>query len=299
MNFKTIGLLAIIASTVMFSSCNKEKLAQLQSQNQILAAEKARQDSILNDVLGTFNQFEDNLAEIKQRENLVSAAASGDAELGEGGKEQILQDIQLINQLLADNRQIISNLTTQLESSEGQSSQLRSAVSRLKRQLEERDAQVNELKGELASLNMAIEDLNGRVDTLSQVNTRLATLREVQSSQIQEQETKLETQSQKIAAQTQALNSAYYVASSLRDLKQNGITDGRRLATDFNTNDFTKIDMTEVSSIPLGVKKARLLTTHPTDSYTLVEVDGEIASLQITDARRFWQATKYLVIELN
>ncbi len=299
MNRKIFGLVAILASATLFSSCNQGKLEKLQTENQTLAAEKARQDSILNDVLGTFNEFEENLATIKQRENLVSTAASGGGELGEGGKERILQDIQLINQLLADNRQIIANLTTQLEGSEGETNQLRRALSRLKRQMEERDAEVNDLKGQLASLNMTVEDLNGRIDTLSQVNATLATLRESQSSRIEEQETALQSQSEKIAAQTEALNTAYFLAAPMKDLKKNGVIDRSRLATDFNNRDFTKIDLSEVTNIPLGVKKVSVLTPHATDSYTLVEENGEISSLRITDPNRFWQASRYLVIELK
>jgi len=62
---------------------------------------------------------------------------------------------------------------------------------------------------------------------------------------------------------------------------------------------FTAIDLTEVTSIPMGVKKVKLLTPHPSDSYTLVEVDNEISSIEITDPRRFWEASKYLVVELD
>lgn len=299
MNRISFGLVAVLATAMLFTSCNKEKLAQLQSQNQSLADQKAQQDSILNQLLGTLNQFEDNLAEIKQRENLVTAAASGDMELGEGGKDQILQDIQLINQLLADNRQIISDLTSQLEASEGESSQLRRAVSRLKRQMEEKDAEVSDLKDQLATLNMTIEELNGRIDTLNQVNTTLATLRENQASRIEEQEAQLEQQTSKIAAQTQALNTVYYVAADKRELKDAGVLDGRQLAAGFNTGKFTAIDKTEISSIPLGVKKAELHTPHPTDSYTFLEENGEVKSLEITDPQRFWEASRYLVIELN
>lgn len=299
MNRISTGVFAMLAMTVLFSSCNKEKLEQLQNQNLTLSAEKAHQDSVLNDLLGTLNQFEDNLSEIKKRENLVSASANGTSELGEGGKEQILQDIQLINQLMADNRQIIADLTSQLESSEGQSSQLRRAVSRLKRQLEERDAEVTGLKDELANLNMAVEDLNGQIDTLTQINTSLATLRETQTSRIAEQDEQLESQTETIQAQTEALNTVYYVASPLRDLKRNGVMDGRRVAADFNMSMFTKIDLTEITSIPLGVKKAKLHTPHPSDSYTFVEGDNEISSIDITDPQRFWSASRYLVIELD
>lgn len=299
MNPKFIGLVAIMASAIALSSCNKEKLEQLQAQNQSLASEKARQDSVLNEMLSAFNQFEDNLSLIKERENLVSAAAADGSELEGDSKEQVLADIQMINELLADNRSIISKLTSDLEAAEGESSQLRRAVSRLKRQLEERDAEVASLKTQLESLNIAIGDLNSRIDTLSEVNSTLASLREQQAARIQQQEATMSNQSQTIAAQTEALNTAYYLAAESRELKRTGVTDGNRLATNFNSQSFTRIDITQVSSIPIGTKKAKVLTPHPTDSYTLVEEGGEVASLKITDARRFWQASKYLVIEVN
>lgn len=287
-----------MALAITFTSCNQEKLEKLQSDNQTLSQEKQRQDSVLNEMLATFNQFEDNLREIKQRENLVTSSAAG-GELDEDGKDRILGDIQLINELLAENRQIVSDLTTQLESAEGTSSQLRRTVARFRRQLEERDAEVNTLKEQLATLNMEIEDLNGRVDTLSQINTQLATLRETQASQIEAQESQIESQTETISAQTEAMNTVFYIVGESRDLKRSGILDGRRMATSVDNSSFTRIDRRDVTSIPLGVRKADLVTPHPSDSYTLVEEGNEVVSLEITNTDRFWQATKYLVVEIR
>lgn len=299
MNRISPGIIVMFAIALLFTACNKEKLEQLQSQNQSLTTEKAYQDSVLNDLLGTLNQFEDNISEIKHRENLVSASTMGSSELGEGGKEQILQDIQLINQLMADNRQIIADLTSQLESAEGQSTQLRRAVNRLKRQLEEQDAEVSTLKDELATLNMTVEDLNGQIDTLTQINSSLASLRAVQTSRIASQEERLESQTATIAAQTEELHTVYYVSAPLRDLKRRGVMDGRKLASDLDASQLTKIDMLEITSIPLGAKKAKLRTPHPSDSYIFTEGDGDISSIDITDPQRFWSASRYLVIELD
>ena len=61
--------------------------------------------------------------------------------------------------------------------------------------------------------------------------------------------------------------------------------------------DFTKADLRNVSSIPLNVKKATLMTSHPEGSYTFVEKEGKvITELSITNPEEFWSVSKYLVI---
>ena len=65
-----------------------------------------------------------------------------------------------------------------------------------------------------------------------------------------------------------------------------------------NDADFTKADLRNVSSIPLNVKKATLMTSHPEGSYTFVKEGKVITELSITNPEEFWSVSKYLVIRL-
>ena len=68
-----------------------------------------------------------------------------------------------------------------------------------------------------------------------------------------------------------------------------------KLMEDFNKDYFTKIDITELKEIPLNFKKVKLVTTHPSSSYTL-KGEEPIEKIVINDATEFWSASKYLVI---
>lgn len=75
-----------------------------------------------------------------------------------------------------------------------------------------------------------------------------------------------------------------------KELKAKGILEGgilkvRTLQGVVNDADFTKADLRNVSSIPLNVKKATLMTSHPEGSYTFVKEGKVITELSITNPK--------------
>ena len=287
-------LIPAMAVMVLFG-CNQKKLEELQKKNQELTAQNQLQDSLVNDFVSTFNLFEKNLETIKEKENLI-AMSSEDPELRKENKDKILEDMQMINDLLDQNRTLIDELTAKVEKAEGANRRFRSTISRLKNQLAERDQEVTTLKEELATLNFTVESLNTRLDTLRQVADNLSETNDMQTARIALQEEEITEHLEKINSQTEALQTAFYVKGSTKELKAAQVLDNRKLNKDFDERVFTQIDITEVSSIPLNVKKAKLLTAHPSDSYVLNSEGKELASLEITNPEKFWKASKYLVV---
>ena len=180
----------LIISLVSFLAfgCNQKEIDRLEKQNRELAESNHAQDSLLNDFMGAFNSFEENLQIVKEKENLI-AEGSSDPELRVDGKEKIIQDIQAINDLLDQNRQIIAELNDKLSRAEGKTGEFRRMVSALKKQLEEKDGEINGLKEELVAMNFTVESLNSnRIDTLSYSNAQLAQVTESQTWRIAEQD---------------------------------------------------------------------------------------------------------------
>ena len=60
---------------------------------------------------------------------------------------------------------------------------------------------------------------------------------------------------------------------------------------------FVKIDLREISEINTNAGKAKVMSIHPKGTYAFVENDGEMV-LNISDPEKFWQQTKYLVIQV-
>lgn len=80
-------------------------------------------------------------------------------------------------------------------------------------------------------------------------------------------------------------------------MKEQGIlADGKVLRGNFNKNYFTKIDIRVDKEIKFYSKTAKLLTMHPSSSYTLTQDDKKQYVLKITNPQIFWSTSKYLVV---
>lgn len=305
-NTSIIILIALLGLSL--TACNRGKVKELESKNQQLSQLNHLQDSLLNDFLSYFNDFEENLAAIKEREGIISVTAT-DPEVEGDRKERINDDLRTIDDLLARNHNIIDSLSARLTSVEGKSGEYRRAVSRLKNQLEEKTNTIAQLQSDLESMNLTVATLTLRVDTLTEVRNTLAAKSEAQSKTIQDQTSRITEQSNKIDYQTKALNTAYFVTGTKRELKDAKVIDSEggvigigstdKLAENFDRSSFQKIDITTLEEIPVNSRKAELLTIHPADSYAFQEEGKDIRSLKITDPDRFWSTSKYLVVVLN
>ncbi|MCF0189611.1 MAG: hypothetical protein HUK04_09035, partial [Bacteroidaceae bacterium] len=108
-------------------------------------------------------------------------------------------------------------------------------------------------------------------------------------------------QAQEISQQDKQLNEAWYVFGTKSELKaQKIIDDGEVLKSGrFNKDYFTQIDIRNMKELQLYSKKAKMLTSHPQNSYTLLrDAKGEYV-LKITDTQAFWSLSRYLVIQVR
>ena len=147
-------------------------------------------------------------------------------------------------------------------------------------QMETKDAEIVALQTELQKLQLNITDLNQDLMAAQE--------------RTEEQARLLEEKTGTIDQQTSALNTAYYVFGTAKEL----IGRTLKFRKDFNPDLFTKINIREVDEISLNSKKAKVVTTHPASSYELIG-DDMVEKLVITDADRFWETNKYLVIVVN
>jgi hypothetical protein len=120
-------------------------------------------------------------------------------------------------------------------------------------------------------------------------------------------ELKSETTNQKSTIQDQdaTIHTAWYVFGTRSELKEQKIITSqglfkpsRVLESDFNKNYFVRIDARKTKSIPLYSSRAKILTNHPKNSYTLEKQDGSF-TLLINNTADFWSISKYLVIEVD
>jgi len=244
----------------------------------------------LSEFVNAFNEIQANLDSIKKKEMVIDKSAKF-AEVKGSRKEQINSDIAYIYSLQVKNRKLLADLTAKLNRSNKHSAELQKMVDNLSKSLSEKDSQIASLTDELGKVNEQAKDLNLRVTALGSTVDSLGT------------ETQRRTRI--IGEQTAELNTAYYVIGSSRELKNKniitptggflGIGRSKELTPDADMNNFTKIDITESTEIPIMKKKFSLVTSHPKSSYR-IEGENTEDKLVILNPDEFWSMSKALVI---
>ena len=278
---KNLFLASLCLAALVGCQDNKSKVdgavtAERDSLNKVIA----QKDNEINDIMSTFNQIEEGLREIGQAEGRISVARDGE---GASRTQRIAENMQFIQQTMQQNRELIDKLRMQLRESSINGEQLKKTIESLALQLEEKDKELQQLRAELDAKDIHIMDLDEKIANL---NTNVSNL----SS---ESAKKTET----INAQDKQLHSAWFVFGTKKELKQQQILkDGKVLQGNFNKEYFTKVDIRVDKEIKLYSRSAKMLTSHPSSSYTLQRDANKQYVLRITDPQLFWSTSKYLVI---
>ena len=234
----------------------------------------------INDFLSVINEVEEGFREINEAQGRVSVAKSGE---GANKKQLIRENVEFIQQTMRQNKALIAKLRQQLRESSINSDALKKTIDNLVAQLEDKDVQLQYLRAELDSKDIHITELN---EDIANLNSNVSTLTE---------EGKKKTQT--INNQDTALNTAWFVYGTKSELKaQNILVDGRVLQDNFNKDYFTKIDIRVDKEVKLYSRSAKMLTSHPSSSYTLQKDANKQYVLRITNPQLFWSTSKYLVI---
>ncbi|MBR1850375.1 MAG: DUF2203 family protein [Bacteroidales bacterium] len=280
-----------LAATVLaFASCNqqKEQLATAQLQNDSLQSVIAAKDAEIDGLFTMLNEIEDNLSMISSKYSTVQELRRNSTEGSYNVKNAISDQMSSIDNIMAGNKKKISELSARVASLNNKNAELQAYVTRLEERAAQQESQIAELLTELENNKVVIKGLNKNISDLTASN----------------QEKDLY-----IAEQTANANKAYFVVGTFDELNEAGIVAksggfigiGRRQGTvaDMNTELFTEIDRTKVTTIAINKKKVQVISKHPSGSYELVmdENDESVcAFLRILNPSQFWKQTQYLVI---
>ena len=285
----------VLLLVAVASSCNVERSEKYQT----LLAER---DSLYTEVVAAKGGFDQALTTINEIENALESVRAAEGiimmENEEGNTNKAVSEINAIQQTLQENRNKIAELEKQLASQGVQSKALNQTVSRLKKQLEEKDSYINSLKEELQQSRQQIADLNTQVSDLHENIDSLNENIDVLSVQNAAQQATIENQDA-------ALNTVWVCIATPQVLKEKGIVKGGLFQANeisnkgFDQHQFMQADKRELTNVPLNTKRATIITTHPEDSYEIVEDENKSKVLYIKDKEAFWSISKYLVVSIK
>lgn len=279
------------ATALALSSCgggSEAKLKDMQAKLDSLEDINGGNTENINGYIAEMNTIYDRLDEIKRNEGIISDnSVENEGDLNDDKREKIQESINIIQQLMDENKGKIDALNKKLKNSNKQNKQLEELIANLNQQIIEKDKEITALKDQLATLNIQVEVLTAKNDSLDKSNTDKQNV---------------------INDQDAELNTVYYCMGTFKELTANKVLDkggvftaksGSKLSADVNMDYFTKTDKRKVNEIPVGAKKVTLKTSHPTSSYTLVTENKKVTKLVINDATAFWKNSKYCVLMLE
>ncbi len=277
--FLVVGL--VVSCTNVKES---KEYKELQAQRDSLLMQSADAEGEAAEMMSVISEVEANFERIREAEKYISTQSIQSAEMSQDTKQQVSENFRMINEILQRNKAQLNELNKKYSSSKAEIASMKNTINRLNREMQESSDRLVELQSELAKKNEQIAQLSLDV-------TSLALETEQQSATIKEQD--------------RSLNTAYYVFGTANELKDQKILSGgflqatRVMQDTFNKDYFLKIDIREVTEIPLYTKKGKLWSTHPEGTYEFViGTDGNV-TFKITDTQRFWSLTKYLIIEVS
>jgi len=293
------ALLAVIVLAVAITagvSIYKQKVSEinsLENENVTINQVLEERDSMVNELVGAFNDIEQNLKFIKDKRKMLSIETQKEG--GRDQKQAIIDDIKLMNEMLEKSSEHIDQLERKLKRSGIELSAFKQKIASLTQSIEDQNEEIAVLQKQLEERDVLLAELNQKVDTMTM--------------QIAQQSDTLLVKEQLIEDKTNELNKGYVAFGTFKELAANGVVTkdggflglGKHVSLQNNLDDayFTQLDIRDTKTIPLFTNKATIISEHPYSSYTFIEEDGVIAYLEIENPEEFWKISKYAVIELK
>jgi hypothetical protein len=282
---KKLTILSVLALALAFTSCDFETQAFKDMRYQRDSIQYLQQTQ-LDELLGYMDivqSVDSSFEAIRESQNLLSMVPV-DGEGSQSVKQRVEENIYMISNLLAENNAKIAELEEKLNESDLKNTKFQKTINRLKKDLKAKNAEIAKLYKDLESKNFKIDSLLVENQIVGQRAAELTALSEAQLAQLN--------------AQDVALHTAYFFMGTRKELRANDIN-VKDKDSGYKTSLFTPVDVRTFDRLETGSKSAKILTKHPENSYELVRDENKIYTLVIKNPTEFWNASRYLIIQVK
>ena len=249
-------------------------------------------DSVINDLVMTFNDIEKDMNIVRDQENLLATSVD-DPEFTADVRERIVSEIQEMNTLLEENRAKVKSLNKRLKASGIKIAALEEKMTLLQESLAQRDSSINVLKTDLVNRDFQLAELNTVIDSLD--------------TEVVEREQTIQVKNALISQNQAEMDKAYLASGNYKELEEKGVVakeggflglgKSKVVPADLSDNQFDQISISKTDRIDVNARKVELISNHPEGSYQVVSNDSIVEYIKITQPEKFWKKTRYAVVE--
>ena len=292
-----ISLLTVLPFAL--AACvSKKDFEKVQAENKTLSEEKQRSQRELGvagaataEMQSTLDDVQKSLEELRVKELKAVRTSLAVAQEGKatGKREELKAEIEEIRNVVKANLAKLEALQKQKRASDQKVTTLERLIAEMRKNLEEKETTIAALEEKTLVLAKEAEELRGTV---------------------KEKEAVVSEKEAAIADRETQMSTAYVLIASQGALKKAGLVEKKgsvlglggnwQRTGQFDETLFKQIDTRKETEFAVGAapNKARVLSDHPKDSYTLAATGPKASTLSVTDAARFWKGSRYLVVML-
>lgn len=273
-------LLTSFVTVVLLCACNEGKKAPIESgTNDSIAAvvlDEPLDNQEVDQMVELVNAVGACLDSIQLKENMLFKVEESTP------KEQILNRLHAFQDLLDRKQAQIGKLLSENKSNKLAMSNLQKMTDYLQTQLKQKSAQIAKLEDAVQNKDAKISELRFSLNSLT-----------AETDYLKDQNVE----------QDKLLNQVFYIIGTKDELKNLGLLSGGGLSkkranyANIDQNKFIAADIRNFEKLSIESKSPKLITEKPESSYTLINNEDGTTTLQITDAKAFWTASPYLIIQ--
>jgi hypothetical protein len=296
---KKLILFSLFAfAIVSLSSCveSSGKYKALKAQLDSLSVSATAKSAEFDEVFATLNEVEEGLKNIREAEHILTIQSKGGGiEVQENKREQLKSDVAAIGDAIKSYKAQIEKLKKE---GRVKSKEFQKRLTALTNELEEKSKLITDLSTQLEEKEAMLKIKTQQIATLDETVSAL-------KQDVFALNSESQTQKETIATQDVQINTGYYIVGSKDDLiaanvmSKGGLFRSAKISYNAEQSVFTKVDIRKITEINLNAKKAKVLSIHPSISFAVEPDESGLQILKIKDPSKFWEQTKYLVIQVQ
>ena len=297
---KLTALIAFVG-VVAFTSCEDVK-RPTPVRERINVTPPSREAEAISQLTASIDEISANLDAISSQEAMLSKTTEH-----ANKKSKIIQQIRGLGALLREKQNQIDKLLNEKVKKVDTPAESNPTVENLYKMIEFLSSQLKEKGERVTQLEQVASRKDVTVDQLkyivmNQANSVDAMRYRSNMAALEREYAQLKAKEKQRAKEEKESNKVYYIIANKETLKEKGLLKTSLFSKKVDNNNVTKEQFIEANSkelttLTINSSSPKLLSQNPEGSYTLTENEDGTTTLTITDAEKFWNVSRYLIIQ--